>query len=326
MTPGLVSVVVASYNHAEFLDQRMQSLLAQTYPHIEILVIEDCSPDNSVEVLRRYEADPRVKLILREKNGGWVAVSNQGIDLVAGEYVLFANCDDACAPDMIERLVAAIQCQPTTGIAFCRSLLVDEGDKVIGDDFAGREPAFRARCAEDTLVTGAEMNHFLFHSCVIPNLSAALMRREIFDRIGNFTSAYRANGDWDFFFRVAAHYDFAYVASPLNRFRQHETTIRSLLEGRITYEEFFRLLLGQIRKLDLSFTQRCRYRTRVMSLWGHHIVTQPLIALRNFPYHLGRILALDAPALLFFIPAVVQYGLVSVARLLRRVGGSPAMR
>lgn len=326
MTPGLVSVVVASYNHAEFLDQRMQSLLAQTYPSIEILVIEDCSPDNSLEVLRRYEADPRVKLMLRERNGGWVTVSNQGIDVAAGEYVLFANCDDACAPDMIERLVAAMESHPTAGIAFCRSLLVDADDKVIGDDFARREPAFRYRCAEDTLVTGSEMSRFLFHSCVIPNLSAALMRRECFDRIGNFTSAYRANGDWDFFFRVAGSYDFAYVAAPLNRFRQHETTIRSLLEGRITYEEFFRLLLGQIRKLDLSFAERCRYRTRVMALWGHHIVTQPLIALRNFPYHLGRILALDAPALLFLIPAVIQYALDSAARLLRRAGGSPATR
>lgn len=324
MTPGLVSVVVASYNHAEFLDQRMQSLLAQTYPNIEILVIEDCSPDNSLEVLRRYEDDSRVKLVVREANGGWVAVSNQGIELAKGEYILFANCDDACAPELIERLVAAIERRPTVGIAFCRSLLVDADDAVIGDDFARREPAFRTRCADDTLLTGAEMSRFLFHSCVIPNLSAALMRRECFDQIGNFTSAYRANGDWDFFFRVAASYDFAYVAAPLNRFRQHETTIRSLLEGRITYEEFFRLLLGQIRKLDLSFAERCRYRTRVMALWGHHIVTQPLIALRNFPYHLGRILALDAPAILFFIPAVVQYGLGAVARLLRPGGGSPA--
>ena len=94
--PGLVSIVVASYNHAEFLEQRMTSLINQTYQNIEILVIEDCSPDNSLEVLRKYESHPKVKLIVREKNGGWVAVSNQGIDLSSGEFVLFANCDDDC--------------------------------------------------------------------------------------------------------------------------------------------------------------------------------------------------------------------------------------
>lgn len=65
--PGLVSVVVASYNHAEFLVRRMESLIGQTYQDIEILVIDDCSPDNSVEVLRRYESHPKVKLVISEK-------------------------------------------------------------------------------------------------------------------------------------------------------------------------------------------------------------------------------------------------------------------
>ena len=124
--PGLVSVVVASYNHAEFLVQRMESLIDQTYQDIEILVIDDCSTDNSVEVLRRYESHPKVNLVIREKNGGWVTVSNQGVDMSSGEFVIFANCDDDCAPRMIDRLVAAMKIHPTAGIAFCRSLLVDE--------------------------------------------------------------------------------------------------------------------------------------------------------------------------------------------------------
>ena len=68
--PGLVTVVVASYNHARFLTRRMDSLLAQTYRQLEIIVIDDRSPDNSVEILRRYESDPRVNLIVREQNGG----------------------------------------------------------------------------------------------------------------------------------------------------------------------------------------------------------------------------------------------------------------
>jgi glycosyltransferase involved in cell wall biosynthesis len=320
LKPGLVSVVVASYNHAEFLPQRMESLLGQGYANLEILVIDDCSPDNSVEVLRRYVSDPRVRLVEREQNGGWVAVSNQGVEMAAGEYVIFANCDDACEPDMIERLVTALERHPSAGIAFCRSLLVDAHGRILGDDYAVREASFRVRCAADTLITGPEMSRFLLHSCVIPNLSAALIRKACFVEVGNLSAAYRANSDWDLFFRIAARYDVAYVAAPLNRFRQHETTIRSVTKGRVTYEEFFRLLLGRIRTLDLSFRERCRYRMRVMSLWGHHVVTQPLIGLRNFPYHLGRILVLDAPAILFLVPAVVEFAVTSLARVLKRSG------
>lgn len=317
--PGLVSVVVASYNHAEFLEKRMESLIAQTYPNLEILVIDDCSPDNSLEVLSKYELHPRVKLVVREHNGGWVAVSNQGIEMSAGEFVIFANCDDDCDPRMIERLVNAMRVNPAAGIAFCRSLLVDEHDRVLGDDFSIRESSFRARCSTDTLLTQKEMSRFLLHSCVIPNLSAALIRKECFAAIGNLSPDYRACSDWDLFFRIVTRYEVAYVAEPLNRFRQHHTTIRSLTKGRATYEEFFRVLLGQIRLLDLTFIERCRFRTRVMYLWGTHLLQQPWIGLRNFPYHLSRIFQLDPPALIFFVPGLVLCAIKIAEKMLNKL-------
>lgn len=303
---GLVSVVVPSYNHAEFLVRRMDSLVSQTYQNIEILVIDDCSTESNIEIIRRYSAYPNIKLIIREQNGGWVTVNNQGVEVSSGEFILFAQCDDDCDPRLIERLVDAMKINPTAGIAFCRSLLIGEHDQVLGDDFGGRESSFRVRCATDTLVTDSEMNRFLLHSCVIPNLSAALIRRECFSTIGNFTSSYRVSGDWDWFFKIASRYDFAYVAEPLNKFRQHETTIRSSTKGRVVYEEYFRLLLGQIRLLELTFFERCRFRTRVMYLWGTHLISQPWIALCNFPYHLSRIFQLDPLALVFFGPGLVM--------------------
>jgi len=303
----LVSVVVASYNHASYLQRRMQSLLSQSYLNLEILVIDDCSPDNSLEVLSRYEDDPRVTLIKRKRNGGWVEVSNQGIALAKGKYVLFANCDDYCEPNIIERLVAGIEQKDDIGIAFSRSILVNESDFVIGEDFVAREPAFKRRCEKSVIIAGKDMSRFLLHSCVIPNLSAALIRRDCFDNVGVFSPFYQANSDWDLFFRIADGYDFAFVSEPLNYFRQHSKTIRSRLKARVTYEEFFRLLLGEIRRLDfLNFGERCRYRMRVMTLWCHHMVSQPFVALRNFPYHFGRVLSLDPSALVLFLPAVMQ--------------------
>lgn len=317
---GLVSVVVPSYNYAQYIVQRMESLLNQTYQELEILVIDDCSTDNSVEILRQYESHPKVKLVVREQNGGWVAVNNQGVEMSSGEFIIFAQCDDDCDLHMIERLVGAMKTYPTAGIAFSRSLLTDKHDRVLGNDFMIREQSFRDRCASDTLITGAEMSRFLLHSCVIPNLSAALFRKECFDTIGNFSTAYRANGDWDFFFRIATRYDVAYLAEPMNRFRQHASTIRSATKGRVTYEEFFRVLLNQIRSLDLTFAERCRYRMRVMTLWGHHLVTQPMIGLRNFPYHLGRILHLDPLAILFIIPSIVYFFFTALKKAVSRSG------
>jgi glycosyltransferase involved in cell wall biosynthesis len=303
---GWVTAVVASYNHAEFLVQRMESLIAQTHRDLEILVIDDCSTDNSVEVLRKYQSHPKVTLIIREQNGGWVTVSNQGVEMATGEFILFANCDDDCDPSMIQRLVAAMRAHRTAGMAFCRSVLVDEHDNLLGDDFAVRERSFRVRCSTDTLLSGAETSRFLLHSCVIPNLSAALFRRECFASVGNLSSSYRVCCDWDLFFRIAARYDVAYIAEPLNRFRQHSSTIRSVTKERVVYEEYFRLLLGQIHVLDLTWAERSRYRLHVMYLWSVHLLSLSKGGWRNFPYHLGRVLDLDPLALLFFFPSMVM--------------------
>lgn len=319
IVPGLVSVVVASYNHAEFLDQRMDSLVAQTYPQIEILVIDDCSPDNSVAILQPYAANPRVKLVVREKNGGWVTVSNQGVESTVGEYVLFANCDDDCDIRMVECLVRAMEENPAAGVTFCRSLMIDEEGQVTGDDFTIREPAFQARCAADTLIDREEMRRFLLHSCVIPNLSAALIRRECFNRVGLLSHDYRACSDWDIFFRIADQFDFYYVAEPLNRFRQHRTTIRSATKGRVTYDEFFRLLLGQVRSERLSAGEKAKYRLHVMYLWAIDLLRPSTSGLVNFAHHFVNVARLDPVALLLLPVAlckrVLELPLKALARL-----------
>ena len=297
---GLVSIIVASYNHAEYLEQRMDSLINQTYENIEIIVVDDCSPDNSIQVLRKYESHPKVKLIIREKNGGWVTVSNQGVEMSLGEFIIFANCDDTCEKTMIERLVASMRTNPTAGISYCRSLMIDEKGGLLGDDFAGREKAFRMKCANAVLLSKKEMSRFLLNSCVIPNLSAALFRKECYLSVGGLVSDFRVCSDWDIFFKIVTQYDVAYVADSLNGFRQHKTTIRSSTKERIVYEEYIRLLLSQMKKFNLTYKERARVRVRVMYLWSAHILQTPLIGVSNLFYHIKCIFRFDPFAFLFF--------------------------
>jgi len=316
---GLVSIVVPSYNYARYIDQRMESLLNQTYHNLEIIVIDDCSTDNSMDVLRPYESDPRVTLVAREENGGWVTVNNQGVGLASGEFILFAQCDDTCDHRMVELLVEPLQSHPSAGISFCRSLLVDERGGTLGDDFDGRERNFKNLCRQDTLINRDQMVGFLFHACVIPNLSAALIRRNSFDVVGGFTHQYRVCGDWEWFFRTAEHFDVAYVAKPLNRFMQHEKTIRSVTKDRVVFEEYFQLLLSNLKMFKLSFFQRCRYRMRVMELWSSHLLSHSWHGLCNFPYHLGRIVRIDPVSLVFLPPALLLRMLLIIRKAIEKV-------
>lgn len=305
MNPGLVSVVVASYNHASYLERRMESLLDQTYQNIEILVIDDCSTDNSVDILRKYESHPKVKLLARKENGGWVVTFNQGAEMSTGEFILFANCDDECDPTMVERLVKGMRAYPSAGICYCRSLLIDEKGNLLGDDFSGRERAFQVRCATDTLLAKNEMRRFLLNSCVIPNTSAALIRRACFDSAGNISSAYRVCSDWLLYFDIAVHCDVAYIAVPLNKFRQHESSITGSAKHRMIHEEILRLLLGQIKTQGLSSIDKARYRTHVMYLWSIHLLPPTTSGVINFNYHLKTVITYDWVALVFLPVAML---------------------
>lgn len=305
VVPGLVSVVVASYNHARFLERRMDSLIRQTYRALEVIVIDDRSTDNSVEVLQRYTTDPRVRLVVRDQNGGWVAVSNQGVELARGEFLMFANCDDSCDPKLIECLVAAMRANPTAGIAYCRSWLTDENDAILADDFIIRERAFRRRCETDTLIDGRTMAAFLMESCVIPNLSAALFRRDVYLAAGMLSPSYRVVCDWNLFFRVVECADAFYIAEPLNNFRQHGTTIRSSTKHRAIYDEYFHLLLGELHLHEFSFYQRARFRVHIMTEWAGHLIAPSTAGIRNFAHHLGGVARRDPTTLLFLLPGIL---------------------
>lgn len=282
----------------------MRSLISQTYHDIEILVIDDSSLDNSVELLRRYESDARVTLVVRQSNSGWVAIGNLGLALASGEFVLFANCDDDCAPHMIERLVDAMQNNPSAGIAYCRSLLIDESGNELGDDYSIRESRFRTRCKESTLLSGEEMALFLLYSCVIPNLSGALFRRAWLSEAGGFSTEYKVCSDWELFFRIVSNHDVHYTAEAMNLFRQHEASIRSATRERTVNGEYIRLLLKQRKRHDISLYDDARIRLRIMSMWAGSLISRSCYGLRNTPHYVALVTKYDPLALLFVPPAL----------------------
>ena len=118
----LVSVIVPVYNVERYVDECLASIRAQTYTNLEILVVEDCSTDGSLQALAPHLDDPRVRLIRHEKNGGLSAARNTGIEAATGEYVMFVDSDDlvdatlvACCVDCAQQMDAELvtyECTP----------------------------------------------------------------------------------------------------------------------------------------------------------------------------------------------------------------------
>lgn len=104
MTEGLVTFLIPCYNVEKFIDASLSSVLNQTYPKLEILLIDDGSTDQTYEILKRYElTDKRIKLVKNEKNIGLIKTLNKGLDIATGEYIARFDADDLISLDRIER-------------------------------------------------------------------------------------------------------------------------------------------------------------------------------------------------------------------------------
>lgn len=231
MNHPLVSIVFTSYNHKEYLRQALDSLLNQTYPNTEIIIIDDCSTDGSQEILWEYEHIENINLQMQSQNSGsYVKASNLGASFAKGEYMLFAQCDDFADPTQIEKLYQSFVLNPKIGVSFSKSIMVDSHGNYLHDDLVGREFKFKKAIERSSLISGSEMFKYLCFSCVIPNLSAALIKRDLFIEVKNFSEKFIVVADWYFWFLLSKKTNFYYINEPLNYFRQHETTIRSTVK------------------------------------------------------------------------------------------------
>ena len=119
-----VSVIIPVYNAEKYIAATIQSVLSQTYENFEILIIDDGSPDNSVEVCKQFK-DSRIKII-RQANRGLAGARNTGIRHAQGDYFAFLDADDIWLPNKLEKHVHHLNNSPTVGISFCYSAFINE--------------------------------------------------------------------------------------------------------------------------------------------------------------------------------------------------------
>lgn len=228
MTNPKVSIVFTSYNHKEYLRQALDSLLSQTFRDFELIIVDDCSTDGSQDILKEYaEKDRRIQLTINSQNSGsYVHSTNQGASLASAPYIIFAQCDDWAEPTQLEELYGTFS-NSDVGVVFSRSNLVNEDGVVIGSDVDSRDIKFKNKYGKGGIIASDEAFKELMKACIIPNLSAAMVRTSLFRELDGLSSEYFVLADWDFWMRLATKQSMYYIAEPLNFFRQHGKTIRN---------------------------------------------------------------------------------------------------
>ncbi len=162
-----VSVIIPVYKVEKYIDATVQSVLAQTYKNFEILIIDDASPDKSIEICQKF-TDPRIKII-HQANRGLAGARNTGIRHAQGEYLAFLDGDDLWLPEKLEKQIDHLENSPAVGVSFCRSAFIDEVGKPLG---TYQMPKLK----------GITTPYLLCRNPV-GNGSAPVVRREVFEAI-----------------------------------------------------------------------------------------------------------------------------------------------
>jgi glycosyltransferase involved in cell wall biosynthesis len=252
-----LSIVLPNYNYAGYLDERIQSLLAQTHGDFELLILDDASRDNSREVIERYTHDRRVRAhYYAENSGSTYPRWNDGAALATGEYLLFAGADDSCHPTMVEKLLAKLEADPSVGLAWCHSLVIDEAGQQIGSTAQSARVVDAHRWSVDYTDSGRnECQYLLISNAAIPTASAVLMRRRLFVEAGGFDTSLPQAADYLMWVKLLLASDVAFVAEPLNYWRWHKASVTYKNMKHVAdaqdIEEIYRVLLYLARHLDV---------------------------------------------------------------------------
>jgi glycosyltransferase involved in cell wall biosynthesis len=117
-----VSVVIPNYNHARYLRQRIETVLRQTFQDFELILLDDCSTDESRSILSNYARDPRVRLEFNDVNSGSTFKQwNKGVRLARGEYVWIAESDDYAEDRLLRQFVSVLEADPEVAYVYCLS-------------------------------------------------------------------------------------------------------------------------------------------------------------------------------------------------------------
>jgi glycosyltransferase involved in cell wall biosynthesis len=223
-----VSVIIPNYNYGKYIAKTVDSVLAQTYKNVEVVVVDDGSKDDSLDVLENYG---EAITVVRQQNQGVSPARNNGVQNSTGELLSFLDADDIWLPEKLERQVHRITDDADIGLVHCAMSYVDTNDNVIGENRNGLEGWIgEALLRLKPAIVGAG--------------STGLVRRDIFDEVGGFDPRQTTAADWDFCYRVASRYKVAFVDEPLVLYRIHNSNMHSNVgamenDMRIGFEKAF---------------------------------------------------------------------------------------
>lgn len=220
-----VCIGIPTYNSSKYLRQTMESSLRQSYTDFELIVSDDCSQDNTREIVAEY-TDPRVRLDFDGQRRGLVGNWNRCLELAHSTYVCVLNHDDVMDPDNLALKVALLDAHPEVGFVFSDIKHIDATDAITHGHWTPE-----ALPGSDTVWQGAEFFRLILARGNLVSGSSVVMRRSLVERIGGFDPRLYFTLDLEMWLRLSLHSDVGYVAAPLVHLRRHDKQVTTSFIG-----------------------------------------------------------------------------------------------
>lgn len=226
----MVSIIIPNFNHAKYLRQRITSALSQTCDKFEVIILDDCSNDNSKEIILNYIDSPKIsKFIVNEVNSGSpFAQWRKGIELAQGELIWIAESDDFSTTDFLEKMVKPFD-NPEVVLTYCNCEIINQNNEVIYPNNYWMFELDQNKWLKDHTEDGKDfLINFQRYRNVISNASGVVFRKKSFENLKYFPTNFKYAGDWLFWNQLCSTGKVAYISEPLNKWRVHENTTRKI--------------------------------------------------------------------------------------------------
>lgn len=286
----LVSVIIPTYNYGHLLESTVKSVMTQSYSQIEILVIDDCSTDNTSELMATLsKEDIRICYIRQDRNRGVSAARNRGLKEAKGGFIAFLDGDDLWEKYKIEKQIAFLQAHPEIGFTNCGGLL-----------FGTKEEPFTGNHHRHKNIKKLDVD-LLYHAAIPCPMSCLIFRSEILEKTGGFDESLHYAEDRDLLIRALKYSGFKAMDEKLVRIRKHSENY--------AHKHFDKSLKGKIRFVRKTFPYlawkdkhywfhamgeqhyaacyQCLNQGKLYRAWMHHL-TAPLfnpLLLLKLKYH-----------------------------------------
>ena len=285
----LVSIIIPNYNHAPFLNQRLDTIYNQTYRNIEVIILDDCSSDNSKEIIEHYREHPLTSQIIYNTNNSGSPFKQwyKGLQFAKGELVWIAESDDYCELYFLEELIKGFQESPNVVMTYSDLWVVNSAGNILYKET-------KEHCHNIPSTTyiyeGVEfIKERMIKHCSVCNASSVLFKRETALSITTQYINYKSAGDYLFWILIAEKGNVVKIDKALDYFRQHRTNVtpKSYLNGTTYIEDYsihkylwkkkylhgrkgFALYIQKLENIMYHIEVESNVRKKILKIWNKY--------------------------------------------------------